>query len=248
MGESAWYLGVGRSEVAPSSILVGDPGRVDLFAQHLGERRDFGGDRALRGVTGTYRGTPVTVCSFGMGAPIAVIVMEELAALGSRVMLRAGTVMSLGDVPLGELVLGHAAVRGESTSATYVPDGFPAAADPELILCARTTLDRLGERYRVGLIASYDGFYTEMLALSPARRERIAPRLDELRRLGVIAMDMESSAVLGVAPALGARAATLCVATVDSEGTQLPADERRDAEQRLTLAALETIATSKETT
>lgn len=241
MGETAWYLGVGRDAVAPRAILVGDPGRIELFAQHLDEPREFGGDRALRGMTGTYRGTLVTVCSFGMGAPIAVIVMEELAALGSRLFLRAGTVMSLGDVPLGDLVLGHAAVRGESTSSTYVPDGFPAAADPDLLSCARSTLDRLGERYRVGMVASYDGFYSEMLALDGTRRETIGERLGQLRRLGVIGVDMENSAVLAVAPALGARAATLCLASVDSDGHRMDVDERREGERRLALAALEIV-------
>jgi len=244
--ETAWYLGVGRADVAPRAILVGDPGRVDVFARHLDARREFGGDRALRGVTGTYREKALTVCSFGMGAPIAVVVMEELAALGSRSFLRAGTVMSVGDIGQGDLVLAHAAVRGESTSATYVPDGYPAAADPDLLACARQTLDRLGDRYRVGLVASYDGFYTEMLGLSPERRQRIAERTAELRRLGVIALDMESSAILAVAPALGARAATLCLATVDARGEQLDQLARQQAEERLTVAALETMSAFEE--
>jgi uridine phosphorylase len=239
--EVAWYLGVGRADVAQRAILVGDPGRVDVFARHLDARREFGGERALRGVTGTYRQRPLTVCSFGMGAPIAVVVVEELAALGSRVFLRAGTVMSVGDAELGELVLAHAAVRGESISASYVPEGFPAAADPDLLACARQTLERLGDRYRVGLVASYDGFYTEMLGLTAERRERIAERTAALRQLGVIALDMESSAILAVAPALGARAATLCLATVDTSGEQLDLPIRQEAEERLTVAALETM-------
>jgi uridine phosphorylase len=240
--EIAWYLGVGRADVAPRVILVGDPGRVDLFARHMDAKREFGGERALRGVTGIYRDTLLTVCSFGMGAPIAAIVMEELAALGSRAFLRAGTVMSVGDVELGELVLAHAAVRGESTSASYVPDGFPAAADPDLVACGRQTLERLGDRYRVGLVASYDGFYTEMLGMTAKRRERISERTASLRELGVVALDMESSAILAVAPALGARAATLCLATVDTSGEQLDPPTRQEAEERLTVAALETMS------
>jgi len=242
VNDRTWYLGVGPDAVADRAILVGDPARVDLFAERLEGPVEFGGERALRGVTGSYRGTRVSVCSFGMGAPIAVIVMEELAQVGTRAFLSAGTVLSLGDVALGDLVMAHAALRGESTSASYVPAGYPAAADPELLTCARSVLDRSGERYRIGVVATFDAFYVELLAARPELAEHISRRLEQLRGLGVLAADMETSAVLAVAPAIGARAGSLCLASVEGIGrNRLNGDERRDGEERLTTAALDII-------
>ena len=57
-------------------------------------------------MTGSFAGVPVTVSAFGMGAPIALVVLEELAALGARAVLRAGTAMAVAhDVPLGAFVV-----------------------------------------------------------------------------------------------------------------------------------------------
>lgn len=238
--ETAWYLGVSPDEVADRAILVGDPGRVDLFAERLTGVTASGGDRALRTVTGTFRDRRVTVCSFGMGAPIAVVVLEELATLGVRIVLRAGTVMSLGEVPLGTLVLADAALRGESTSATYLSPGGPADADPALTDCLAGVLTDAGATYRRGLVASYDGFYSQLFAIHQDRRQRIAALADDLRRQGVIAADMETSALLAVAPLLGVRAASLCLASVDGRTQRRLDPERRgDDERRLVEVALE---------
>jgi len=120
-------------------------------------------------------------------------------------------------------------VRGESTSATYVPDGYPAAAGHALFTCVQERL-RAGRRpWRAGLIASYDGFYSEVIALDADRERAVRDRQAELERLGVLGTDMETSAVLAVARALGADAGSLCLATVDGRSTARLGGEARDA-------------------
>jgi uridine phosphorylase len=105
------------------------------------------------------------------------------------------------------------------------------------------TLERLNERYRVGLVASLDGFYSEMFAASPGRDESVATRLRTLADVGAIALDMETSALLAVASLLGVRAGSLCLASVDGwTRTKLEGDERRDGEARLVAAALAAIS------
>jgi uridine phosphorylase len=238
----SWYLSVETGQVAERVVLVGDPERIELFADRLSGAERLTTDRALRTVTGRYGGTRVTVCSFGMGAPIAIVVLEELAQLGARIALRAGTVMTLGRVELGTLVLAHAAVRGESTSASYVPPGYPAVADPDLLACARRVLERRGDRFVVGLVGSYDGFYSQLFAARPERRESVARLAGELDRLGVLATDMETSAILAIAPMLGVRAGSLCVASVDGMTQhRLSGESRRAAEERLVEAALDIV-------
>jgi uridine phosphorylase len=243
VSERAWYLACRPEDVAERAVLVGDPGRIDLFVEQLDGVRSVGGNRGLRVVTGSSNGVPLTVCAFGMGAPVAVIVLEELAQLGVRAVLRVGTVMTLAPGTLGQLVVAAAALRGEKTSATYVPDGYPALPDLDLLFGTLVALERLDEHHRLGLVASLDGFYSEMFAASPGRDESVVRRLRSLAEVGVIAVDMETSALLAVASRLGIRASSLCLASVDGwTRTKLEADERRDAEVRLVAAALAAIS------
>jgi uridine phosphorylase len=244
----AWYLGVTAEEVAPRCILVGDPGRVDRFAARLDEARPVSQERGLRTVTGRYEGTPVTVSAFGMGAPVAVVVLEELAGVGARVVLRAGTAMSVAeDVDLlGSFVLARAAFRGESTSATYAPLGYPAVADPLLLAAARVELRRSGAPYREGILASYDGFYTELFAADEVRKREVASRFAELAALGVLAADMETSALLVAGSMLGVRAGSLCLVSVDGRrGTRLDETARRAGEDALVAVTLATVAATQ---
>lgn len=237
----AWYLGVTADEIAPRCILVGDPGRVDRFADRLDGARLVSQERGLRTVTGDYLGTRVTVSAFGMGAPIAAVVLEELAGIGARVVLRAGTAMAVGDDAdlVGSLILARAALRGEATSATYAPLGYPAVADPLLLDAARGALTELRAPHREGILASYDGFYTELLAVDDRRQAAVAARFAELAALGVLAADMETSAVLVAGSILGVRAGSLCLVSVDGRrGTRLDDAARRAGEDLLVEAAL----------
>ncbi len=232
--QRAWYLGATPSQVADRALLVGDRGRIDRIAGRL-ERPEFlNDDRGLWTVTGDYDGVPVTAAAFGMGAPIATVVLHELRSIGTIMFLRLGTVMRLPPGPLGEMLLAEAAVRGEATSGTYVPDGYPAFSDYELQTAVRRELEVSRQPWNAGVFASYDGFYTEMLALRDRDRSGVAARIDELCALGVLGLDMETSAVLAVARALGGRAASLCLATVAWEGAERMGDAERDAaEERL---------------
>jgi uridine phosphorylase len=239
----AWYLGCGPEDVADRAILVGDPGRTDLFAALMADARVVGENRGLRTITGTCSGVPVTVCAFGMGSPVAVIVLEELAQLGVRTVLRAGTVMTLYPEALGELVVARGAVREEGTSRGYLPGSFPAVPDLDLLFSTLVALERLDVSHRVGLVASLDVFYGQMLAARPEQRPAVAERLAEMVQRGVIAVDMETSAILVAAASLGVRAGSVCLGSVDGpRGERLDGDLRLRGEALLARAALAAIA------
>jgi uridine phosphorylase len=221
-----------------------------MAAELLAEPRWLNDERGLTTVTGIRDGQRVTVTAFGMGAPVAAVVLHELAAIGVDSFVRLGTALTLPPAGLGDLVLADGAVRGESTSATYLPIEFPALPDPALAAALRAAAQTADRPCVSGLIASYDGFYTQMFAAVGARvpesqaaerREsaialarRTAPRLDDLARLGVVGLDMETSAILVVARALGVRAAALCLGSVDGLGHgRLDRAERVDAEREL---------------
>src|SRR5262245_12941975 len=82
--EVAWYLGCGPEHVSDRVILVGDRGRARRIAEHLSQVVWLNEDRGLTLATGTYNGRAITVSAFGMGAPVAAMVMHELLTLGAR--------------------------------------------------------------------------------------------------------------------------------------------------------------------
>jgi uridine phosphorylase len=239
----AWYLECGPEDVAERAILVGDPGRTDLFAERMEDVRVVAENRGLRTITGSYDATPVTVCAFGMGAPVAVIVLEELAQLGVRTALRAGTVMTLSPEALGELIVASGTVRQESTSAGYLAPSFPALPDADLLFTTLVELERRRLPHRVGLVASLDVFYGQMLAKEPHQRPAVASRLSRLADGGAIAVDMETSAILAAARRLEIRAGSVCLGSVDgSNGVRLDDERRVKGEENLAQVALAAIA------
>ncbi len=103
--DRAWYIGVGREDVGDAAILIGDPARIARIADHLEDPVFLPENRGLRTVTGVRAGRRITATAFGMGAPIATIVLHELYALGIRTFLRIGTAMAIPPAAVGEFVL-----------------------------------------------------------------------------------------------------------------------------------------------
>jgi len=216
MQKRAWYLGCTSDQVAERVILVGDPGRVPRLSRCLEEVEFPPVNRGLVTATGTHRGVRVTLAAFGMGAPIAVIVLHELAELGSRLFLRIGTTMSLPPTSIGDFVIADGALRHEGTSHAYAPKDFAATADEDLVSALTEAAQQAGHRYQVGRFASFDAFYRDMFALDDTTALRVHNNLAALADEGVIAVDMETSALLTAGRVLGCKAGSLCVASVDS--------------------------------
>ena len=144
--------------LAERVLLPGDPGRALALAQALLiEPRMFNHNRGLWGYTGAARdGEPLTVQSTGMGGPSAAIVVEELAALGARTIVRVGTCGALGnDLRLGEVVVVREALPGDGASRALGATG-PVAADPTLT----TALERAADgAARTAVALTTDLFY-----------------------------------------------------------------------------------------
>jgi uridine phosphorylase len=216
--EQTWYLKVGPQDMASHAVLVGDPARVHLFRERLTGATLRGQQREFSVLTGRYRDLPVSVVSTGIGAPASAIALEELALLGVRVVVRAGTMMAVLADP-GTFILAHAACRFESTSRTYLPLEVPAVADPDLFAAFRAALDASGRPYAAGLVGTCDGFYTQMLPSPPGRDP--GGLLDRFVSWKVAGVDMETSAIYTIARHLGMRAVSLCVATLDGRTRQM---------------------------
>jgi len=239
---TAWYIGARKDEVGDAAILVGDPARIERIAAHMTDVHFVRENRGLKTVTGTYAGRRVTVAAFGMGAPIATIVLHELFALGIRTFLRIGTAMAIPPAKLGDFVLADGALRADGTSNTYAPLGYPAISDFDLNTALRARLATADRAWHAGIYGTYDGFYTEMFGLSGARREMIGQLKRDIENMGLIGTDMETSALLTAARILGARASTLCVATVDAHSqAKIDDADMAIAETELFVVALDAI-------
>ena len=239
MEKRAWYLGCTSDQVAERVILIGDPDRVLRLSQYLEDVELLPVNRGLATATGTHEGVRVTLAAFGMGAPIAAIVLHELSELGSRIFLRIGTTMSLPPTEIGDFVIADSALRHEGTSNAYASKEYQATADENLVRALTDAADQKGRTYHVGRFASYDGFYRDMFALDDTTATRVRRNFDALAKQGVIAVDMETSAILTVGKVLGCKTGSLCVASVNSlTSLKINAKELIQREQQLISTAL----------
>ena len=93
--------------------------------------RQVNDHRGLLGFTGTYRGTPVSVQTSGMGTPSMSIVAEELLRLGAKRLIRVGTCGGIASgLKTGDLVIATAACPVDGATATYLHgEPYAPAAD-----------------------------------------------------------------------------------------------------------------------
>ena len=232
------YIRCSPGEVTPAVILVGDAARLALFEAALDQPSQGPAEREFRVLRGRYGELPVMVVSTGLGGPATAIAVEELARMGARLFVRAGTAMAI-QVAVGELVLAQAAVRAEGTSRTYAPLPYPAVADAGAYAAFRQALQALGHPWAEGVVLSTDGFFSRML------HDGEPPAGDDgwdeatLARWRILSLDMETAALYVVARHLGVAAVSLCMATVDRRHGAAPAEVRAGYEQTLVRATLE---------
>lgn len=122
---SIFHLHLRPEQLADTVILVGDPGRVSLVAEHFDCRECEVANREFRTVTGSYKGKRMTVLSTGIGIGNIDISVTELDALANvdfetrqeRSEKRQLTLLRLGtsgaiqpDIRVGEMVFSRTSV------------------------------------------------------------------------------------------------------------------------------------------
>ena len=204
VGERQYHIGVAPGEVSTVALLPGDPFRVPLIAEFLTDVHEVAHRREHRTMTGLYKGRRITATSTGMGCPSTAIAAEELIRVGVTSLIRVGSSAAVqpGVAP-GELLISEGTLRNDGTTAAYVHPGYPAVPDPAITLELDRQARRVGAHaglgVRTGLNASDDAFYAE----GPEWIER-------LRAMGILNIEMESSALYVVARLRGVRAGMIC--------------------------------------
>src|SRR5579862_1881080 len=228
------HLRAEPGDYADAVLLPGDPLRAKYIADtYLESVKQVNEERGLYGFTGTWEGKPVSVQGTGMGCPGATIVFEELIQLGCKRLIRVGTCGGLqAHHSLGDLIVALTAVPADSTAMHLVGNEPHCPTASWNIVHEAVHLAKHGAQdLHVGPIVSSDLFYNP----DEGQYERWASR-------GVLAVEMEASALFTVAAIRGVEAACLVTVSdivVEGEFKRISDDEMKAAVDRMTKLALD---------
>ncbi|MGG7509914.1 purine-nucleoside phosphorylase [Plantibacter sp. YIM 135249] len=185
--------------IAETILLPGDPLRAKFIADtFLDDVVCFNEVRNMLGYTGTYRGRPVSVMGTGMGIPsISLYSYELIHFFGVKNLIRVGSCGALQEhIELFDLVI----AQGASTDSNYlqqfgVNGTYAPLADFNLAVRAQQAANDRNQRTHVGNILSSDRFYN-------ADPDALEP----WRKMGILAVEMESAGLYANAAAAGVSA------------------------------------------
>jgi purine-nucleoside phosphorylase len=200
--------------------MPGDPLRAKWIAEtFLDDPRCYTEVRGMLGFTGTWHGTPVSVQGSGMGQPSLAIYAQELfREYDVRSIVRVGSCGALVEsLAVRDIVIASGACTDSSMNrVTFDGLDYAPVADFGLLRAAVEAAEHRGTDVRVGLVFSSDSFY--------ASRPELTRRMVDY---GVLAIEMEASALYTIAAQHGRRALAVC--TVSDHivtGEQTSAAER----------------------
>ena len=215
------HIGAQYGEIADKVIMAGDPLRAKFMAERFLENPvQYNSGRGVLGGTGTYEGKRVSVQGHGMGIPsIGIYSYELFNFYDVETIIRCGSAGAFDPaLKLGDVVLG----MGSCTDSNYarqfdLPGTFAPIADFDLLRRAAAKAEELGVDYRVGNILASDVFYGDN-----------AEEWKKWQKMGVLAVEMEATALYMNAARAGKKA--LCICTISDSlvhGTACSAEERQ---------------------
>lgn len=215
-----YHLLTTDQNVAPYVLLPGDPHRVPIVASHWEHAEKIAENREHVTYTGTYKGMPITCTSTGMGCPSTAIAIEELARCGAKTLIRMGTGAAIqSGINNGDILIFDSSYRDDGTTRMYVPEGFPAVANHEVLNGTIEAVQKMGLPYHIGTSYCRDALYTRRANVNTSfggyHPHDWDYFIDDLKQTGVLAMDMESAAVMVLSRLFGLRGGAFCVNVVN---------------------------------
>lgn len=192
-------------DFAKTVLMPGDPLRAKFIAEtYLENIRCVNQVRGMLGFTGTYKGKEVSVMGSGMGMPSIGIYSYELYNFYDvDNIIRVGSAGAIqDDINVMDVVIGMGATMVSSYADQFgCPGHLAPLADYHLLSTAVESAKELGTEVKVGNILSEDIFYNDR----PNSK-------DCFKKMGVMAVEMESGALYLNAARAGKRA--LCILTI----------------------------------
>lgn len=207
-------------DIAPIVLLPGDPKRVEFIASFLDEYKDVADYREFRTITGKYQGVPVSVTSTGIGCPSTAIAVEELIACGAKTLIRVGTCGSAWreGIQPGSVIIPTASIRDEGTTVEFVPAGFPAIADTDVVAALSESAKEQDIIWYKGINRTHDAFYAPDRSVAKWGEFYLDQRFKDVPS-PIISSEMEAAALFVIASLRGVRAGAILA--VDAEPTPL---------------------------
>ena len=227
-------IGFGKTVLMP-----GDPLRAKFIAENFLENPVLVNNvRGVQGHTGYYKGVKVSVMASGMGMPAIGIYSHELFNFyGVENIIRVGSAGSIQEnIDLYDVVIAQGACTDSNFAHQFhVPGTFAPIASYELLSAAVEASKANGARYHVGNVNSSDVFYGDHAGVPEG-----LDSLYGLKKMGVMALEMEAAALYMNAARYGKRA--LCICTISDhvlKGVETTAAERQTAFTQMMKIALD---------
>ena len=207
---------------ADTVLMPGDPKRSKLIADTFLEDPVLVNDvRGVQGYTGMYNGKRVSVMASGMGAPsIGIYSYELFKFYDVKNIIRLGSAGAMSEkVKVRDIVIGMSAFNNSSYLKQFGFSGDNApCADFDLLSKAVKTAKKMKLRTHCGALFTSEAFYGES-------DDALA-----LRKLEVLAVEMEAAALYLNAALTGKSALAICTISDHTiTGESLPAEERQNS-------------------
>lgn len=229
-----FHLGLTRAQLggATVAILPGDPGRVPKIAALLDDPAALAANREFNSWIGFSGGTPIIVCSTGIGGPSTSIAVEELAQLGVRTFLRVGTTGAIQpDIAVADVIVTTGSVRLDGASGHFAPYEYPAVAHYDCVHALVESARELGHTAHLGITAASDTFYPGQErydTVSRYVRRSLQGSREELAALHVLNYEMESATLFTQCATNGWRAGMVAGVLVNRTQQEFPSPEMHD--------------------
>ncbi len=200
-----YHTGCASGDVAPYILLTGDPARAEKVATRFDscmtiKKRAY---REFLTLTGTYRGTPLSVTATGIGCDNTdICVQEHTAIVDNPTFIRIGSCGSpRDDFNIGDLVISSKAIPHENTCRNYRHVPRVPHADPVVLEALIQAAAAIGSPYHVGTTISTSSFYggqgrrTPGFHLTEAQEHFVERALQK----GALNIEMEMSTLLALA-------------------------------------------------
>ncbi len=220
-------------------LMPGDPLRAKFIAENFLENPVLVNNvRGVQGHTGYYKGVKVSVMASGMGMPAIGIYSHELYnGYGVENIIRVGSAGSIQEnIHLYDIVLAQGACTDSAwANQFHLPGTFAPIASYELLSEAVKACEANGATYHVGNVNSSDVFYGDHVGV-PEGLDSVYG----LKKMGVMALEMEAAALYMNAARYGKRG--LCICTISDHvltGELTSSEQRQNSFTQMMQIALD---------